>query len=234
MSQLLDDVCCARFPLAALAALAGVRCARGVMVLPDGGHVWLRWPAGDEAVLRAVLPIAGLEMYVRREGSWYRLGCRLPVSGPPGEGRPLDQVLLPAPVRPLAVPSDVLRPMALRLVRDGQARPATALACSLAVLRCWADQATTWQLAAVRGARHGDRVLLLGQPLPPLPTQDCYWGRRVLVPLGFRPEPALPESALAAAIGLEDNEMALVGEAQVEVLGLDLFRPLTRAGVRLA
>jgi len=235
MTVPLQEVCCARLARTHLAALASARCADTVTALPDGDDLWLRWRAGDEAMLRLVLPLPGATLFVQREGRWYPLGSRLPVQGPPaGTGQRLDQVIVPAPVRP--VPADVptLRPLPLRLVRDRSARPTSGMRTTLAVLAPWADDATSAQLSSLRAALAGERVLLLGARQPLLPNSTRLWGRRLLTPLGFCPEPAWPEKTLCEALGIAGDDLALLDETGVEVLPADALQPLTRAAVRLA
>lgn len=235
MTTPLDNVSRARLPLAALPALARLRCLPGVTLRVDGDRAWLHWPAGDERVLRSVLPLAGVELYECRDGLWYSPGRHLPAFDVPADdrGQPLDRVLFPAPVEPEPTPVPSLRPESLRLVRDARPRPATALRCTLPDLARWAETATTAGLSALAAARSGDRVLLLGRPLPALPG-GRLWGERLLVPLGFRPEPALPEATLLEALGVADDGLVVLGAEAAEVLPRAAFAPLTRAGVRLA
>jgi hypothetical protein len=127
----------------------------------------------------------------------------------------------------------------LGLAREGRERPATALCCPLAELDRWAEGATARRLTTLEAAYcpapgGAARVLLLGERLPPLAGGERFWGRAVLAPLGWRPEPALGEAALRAALGLKDEEIALLRPEGVEVVPRAAFRPLTRAGIRLA
>lgn len=55
-----------------------------------------------------------------------------------------------------------------------------------------------------------------------------------MTPLGFRPEPLLPEAMLASALALNPDEIALVHSEGMEVIPAEAFAPLSRAGVRLA
>ncbi|MBL8792503.1 MAG: hypothetical protein JNM56_01220 [Planctomycetia bacterium] len=235
MTVSLHEVCCARLARTHLAALASARCADDVTALPDGNDLWLHWRAGDEAMLRLVLPLPGVALFAQRAGRWYPLGSRLPVQGPPaGTGQRLDQFIVPAPARP--VPADVptLRPLPLRLVRDRSARPTSGMWTTLAVLAPWAEDATSAQLSGLRAALAGERVFLLGQQLPLLPDSARLWGRRLLAPLGYRPEPAWPEKTLLEALGIATDDLALLDETGVEVLPAEALQPLTRAAVRLA
>ncbi len=241
MASPLDDVCCARLPAAALAHLGALRVRTDVRVLAQSGELWLRWPAGDEDVLHRVLAVRGAEVFARRDGLWYAPGRSLPTFGVPDElQQTLLHLLAPEPVRPegrISNPS-YGAPVRLGLARDDTARPAAALCCELADLERWADGVTSRRLAALEAAYcpapDGPRVLLLGGRLPPLPAGERFWGRAVLAPLGWRPEPALGEAALRAALDLQDEEIALVRAEGVEVVSRGAFRPLTRAGIRLA
>jgi hypothetical protein len=153
---------------------------------------------------------------------------------PDQEGEPLARLLVPEAVEPEVGNDSLPPPAGLHLVRGECPQPAAALLCTLATLQRWADQATSRQLAALRVARCGDQALVLGSPLPAVANGRRYWGRRVLVPLGWRPEPDLAEPALIAALELGDQEIALWQDEGIEVLPSDPLAPLTRAGLRLA
>ena len=240
MASPLDDVCCARLPAAALAHLGALRVRTDVRVLARGDELWLRWPAGDEDVLHRVLAVRGAEVFARRDGLWYRPGRSLPAFGVPDElPQTFLHLLAPEPVAlegRIGNPS--YSPVRLALTRDDTARPAAALCCALAGLDRWAEGATARRLAGLEAAycptAGRPRVLLLGERLPPLPAGERFWGRSVLAPLGWRPEPALGEAALRDALGTQSDEIALLRQEGVEVVPRSAFRPLTRAGIRLA
>jgi hypothetical protein len=205
----LYEVCRANLPREALPALAGLRGRPGVEVTLADERAWVSWTEGDEAVLRRVLPVAGVELYVHRDGRWHRFGHHLPAFGalPAGEAQPLDRVLFPASVQPLPPPALAYQPVALRLARDHRPRQASAGAYDLAELTAWAEAVPTPRLKGLTAARSGRRMLLLGERQPPQTNGERFWGERVLVPLGYRPEPALPESALRSALGAEEEEL---------------------------
>jgi hypothetical protein len=231
-----EDRCCACLPKSGLPHLADLRNHREVCVQVVEDRAWLWWPAGEDGVLHRVLAVAGVELFTRRGGLWYRPGQRLPSFHVPSEERaqPLLAVLTPAPVRTEDSWPDLFQPLPLGLVRDDRPRAATALLCRMAELAHWADHATTMQLASLLAAQCDGEVLLLGPKLPVLRESKRFWGRSVLIPLGFRTEPALAESALREALGLQGEEIGLLTNAGVEVISRTVFAPLTRAGVRLA
>jgi hypothetical protein len=236
MSAPLAEVCCACFPAGELAALAEVRCVSGVRVALAGGRAWLRWQPGDDRVLRRVLPIRGVQLYFLHANRWHRFGHHLPAFDFPIqlEYRPLDEVLIPAPVEPIAAPAWDCAPFVLALARDDRPRPTAALACALVDLASWADGMPAVRLAELHAAQLEGRVLLLGKRLPLLPVSERFWGQRVLVPLGFRLDPSLPETFVLRALGLNDDELLLIRAEKCEVLSRSVFEPLTRAGLLLA
>jgi hypothetical protein len=230
------EVSAARLPAGHLPALAPVRDRAEVRVHLAGGVAWVRWPAGQKDVVRCLLPVPGVAFFTRRDGLWSRFGSRLPTEEcpPADDGRPVAAVLVPARVTPVAPEAGSWSPVVLRVVRGGEPKPAAALLCRVVELAKWADTATTAELAAVRAARCGDRAVLLGAKLPPIPSGTRFWGGDLLVPVGFRPDPELPPAALRAAAGATLEELVLLTEDGAELIPRVALEPLTRAGLRLA
>jgi hypothetical protein len=210
MASLLDDVCCACLPADALGRLATLRTHAGIRVRLAGDRVWLWWTAGDTAVLERVLALHGAEVFAPHGDRWYRPGQHLPAFEVPAESetRPLVQVLTPDFVRAESGQPRV-DSVALGLVRDDQPRAAAALCCHLSDLAGWAERATSKQLAALEAIHAGESVLLRGSRLPPLAAGQRYWGRAILIPLGFRFRLDLSEGVLREALRLQAHEIAL-------------------------
>jgi hypothetical protein len=235
VNAVLAEVCCACVPAASLVRLAPLRVRAGIRVRLVGECAWLWWTAGDEVVLQCVLAVRDVEIFERREGRWHRLGRRIPAFDVPddAEARPLLHVLTPSLVQAESG-TPAFEPMRLTLVRDDRPRVASALCCTLSDLSVWAEGATSKQLESLQAVRAGARVLLRGERLPILSANQRYWGRTILTPLGFRPQPELPDGALREALRLRNQEIALLAEDGFEAIDGQLFQPLTRAGVRLA
>lgn len=235
MHHPLDDVSCARLPSDALPRLAPLRCTPGVQAAKTPDALWLRWEPGADRVLRSVLPLHGAELFAVRHGRWHRFGQALPAFDFPADldFQPLYQLLFPAPVQPLPATDAKARPVRLQLRTDETARPTTALCCLLSCFIAWADTVPSFRLTTLRGAVRGERLLVLGDRLPLL-DGERFWGRAVLVPLGLIPDPALPESALRTAAGVDGADLLVLRPEGGEVVPGDVLGPLSRAGPRLA
>jgi hypothetical protein len=230
------DVAAARLAVEYLTALAPVRDQHGVRVHTDCESAWVRWLAGNADVVRCLLPVPGVVFFTQREGLWFRFGSRLPTAETPpsGDGHSVSSVLFPSRFEPLVPGTQTRSPVRLGLVRGGEPKGATALACGLTDLTRWSDIATTRELVAVRAARCGNRAVLLGSRLPAVASGTRFFGTDLLVPVGFRPEPDLPPAAIRAALGADDGELVLFDHDGAELIPEAAFEPLTRAGVRTA
>ncbi len=230
-----DEVCGASLPATALLLLASLRTEPTLRVAQADGVLWLRWSPGRMAVVRALLPLTGVQLYVQREPHWHRRGAALPAWDFPAtlDFQPLDRVLFPAPMKPIPTPTTQLQPCRLSVRADDEPRATTALFCPAEALLPWADTVPSVQLRKLRAAVLGGRLLVIGDALPLLPQGQRCWGRRVLLPLGARPDPDLPESALIEAAGLADDEILLYRDDVWEAVPTTCLEPLTRAGLRL-
>jgi MoxR-vWA-beta-propeller ternary system domain bpX2 len=237
MPHELSQVGCASLPGEALSELGDLRRVPGLRVTLHGDRAWLEWPAGDDVVLRRVMPIVGSVLYVRRGPHWHRLGESLPTFGLPIDGMepiPLDRAVVPQPIHPEPPAGSPPVPVSLRLERDDRPRPARALRCRLEPLAAWAELAPSSGFRGLIAAWQEDDVLVVGTGLPVVEGAERFWGNRVLIPLGYRPEPTLAEPALSRAMGIPEQSLALLTLEGVETIPLTALGPLSRAGVRLA
>src|ERR1700722_12890319 len=115
MPSPLDEICCACVPTEALSLLASLRCEPGLRASVTERGTWLRWDAGNERVLQAVMPIHGVELFSFHAGRWHRFGQTLPAFDFPGnlDYQPLAHVLFPTPVQPIVAPTANWQPLRL-------------------------------------------------------------------------------------------------------------------------
>jgi MoxR-vWA-beta-propeller ternary system domain bpX2 len=236
MLPVFDDVACASLPPDALPLLAPLRCEPGLHVAHEANRLWLRFEAGSERVLRAVLPLRGVELFAFRDGTWRRFGQSLPAFDFPRHPRfePLFQALVPAPVLPIAPGAAPVMPFRLSLVPDDRPRPTTAVLCSLTAIASWAGGVSRYRLERLHAIMRQRQVLIFGDKLPLVADGVRLWGKLVLVPLGWRPEPDLPEGDLREAAGVAAEEVLLLQHDRIEALPRTALARLSRASLRLA
>jgi MoxR-vWA-beta-propeller ternary system domain bpX2 len=247
-----EEIRCASFRADDLRVLADLRGRGEIRVMLAGDRAWVCWPTDSGMILDIlvgrILPLEGVELFTERGGRWYRLWDHLPAFGVPfrdgDDGVLLDRLLIPDKLSAQRPERRISGPLRVGLVRDEAARPATAMRCSFRVLFVWADQATTSQLSCLQGAwrkaSDGEgqvaEAFVLGSPgkLPLLPESMRYWGTDLLVPLGFRADPDLPQGAIRRVVGAGEGDLVVLDEEGFELIAWDAFKPLDRAGVRLA
>lgn len=230
-----ESATCARLPAASLAALASLRALPDVRVALTGEIAWVHWRPGNAAALRRIHPLPGCVLHEKKQGLWHRAGERLPcVDGPPEAGLlPLASAIPVPPIAAIASAA-IPPPVTLTLVASEEPRPTSGMLASIEALATLAASATTAQLTALRAARAGTLVLVLGAKIPVVPGGERLHGARLLVPLGFRAEPALPEAELLLALGVSRGELLVLRASGAEIVPESALRPLTRAGLRLA
>jgi hypothetical protein len=254
MTPSLKDICSATIRVEDLPVLAELRDRSEIRVSIAGDRAWIWWKPETEAMqailIKWILPLPGVELFTERGGRWYRWGRHLPAFGvavpDDRRGVSLERILLPRPVsaqRPQGLRRERMR---VGIVRDQrcQSRAATAVSCRLSELHAWTEESTSAQFAGLTAAwtdgpfdeRGEAEVLILGRNrlLPALPAGVRCWGTDVLVPLGFRADPDLAEPAIKGAVGAGPNDLVVLRPDGFEVIARAIFKPLDRAGVRLA
>lgn len=233
MTHALAEAGCARMPRSQLGRLSVLRARADVRAVVELERVWVFWAAPDVELAAWLLSLPGVELLRQGRHWWQALQGSLPIFDipDPETGKRLSSLLFPAPVDPIPAGQHVWRPVAIRLVRDEQPRPTTALLLTLDVFARWVEDAPSHALAGLLSARHQEKVLLRGR-LPPL-DGERYWGERVLTPAGYRVEPLLSEGVLAQALRLGDEDVTLLSDEGGELLPAGAFGLVTRAGVRL-
>lgn len=231
MRSILADAGLARIPVPALALAGRFRGSGRIRAYLDGSTVWLRFDAPAPDIVSALLPAPGAVFYGQAGKHWRRCGSLIDAQVPVDGYAPIESIIFPA-AAPAPEPAPGLpAPVPLQLAPSDRPEPASALLCKAADVATWAALAPELQFGGLWAARAGGAVLLLGDALPPIEGRR-FWGGRVLLPLGLRASPDLPESALAEVLAVPEQCIALLDES-LELIPLSVFAPLSRASARL-
>jgi hypothetical protein len=203
--------------------------------LPD--RIWLRGPAQDEELDRRLAAMPATErFYVLGDGQLQPVTSQLPMGWlPTGAWVPLRQWLaVQLPAAGLGGQSDQCVPMVL--VRSARPTNASVL---LTTLDCWAAYAVEapqvrldrWRFAVADDGR----VIICGQPLPPLPGSRWVDREGIAVPAGWHWSPPVEPSIVRAVFRLQPGDLALwqTDGTWQRILAAD-FVPASRAAVRVS
>ncbi len=234
MSLPVDRASCCRVPRGSLGELGSLRALDDVRVALDGELAWVHFRQGNRVALERLLVVRESELYSRGEdGLWRRVGERLPCFEVKEGGVALRDLLPLPPVIVAPSGTGVTGQVVPRLAFSDEPRDTTAMLCSLEALGRWAETAPASEIEALRSARAGTLVLVLGAPPPALTGAERFWGERVLVPLGRRLEPALREEEIRVAAGAAQGDIIIARETGFELVPENVLAALSRASVRL-
>jgi len=233
MPGVLHNATLAQVHAADLSRLGPLRGAPGLTVRMDGQTGWVRWHSADAAVVMALLPAPGAQFFERRDGQWLPCGKLIAADNIPQDGFvPLEGVLVPQAAHRQPVVPATIAPVRFDTVRSAQLRACTAVVCTPAAVANWAALAPDAEIARLAACRSGGLVLVIGDNPPMLAGGERFWGDRVLLPLGWRAQPDLPESSLCEAAGVGTDEILLWRNGANFVPRKSLVA-LTRAAARL-
>jgi len=219
------------------AAVAGLRLASGVEVAESDGRVWLRGPAASQSLGATLQQLPALARYEVKGNRLRKLESRIPSDALPSlSWQPLKTWLQVE--RPCEQTVSANRPgfsaVRIRLVRSTEEREPNLLLTSLDGWHEFAISAPEIRLRPLRFAVNADaRVLIQGEPLPPLQGRQFVVEANVAVPAGFTWQPAVSSAVLARLLGAREGELAVLYEDGTCVrLQAEQFVSASRAAVR--
>jgi hypothetical protein len=219
------------------AAIAGLRLTSGVEIAETDGNVWLRGPAANQSLAATLQQLPALARYEVKGNRLRKLESRIPSDALPSlSWQPLRTWMQVERPRAQAVSEN--RPefsaVRIRLVRSTEEREPNLLLTSLDDWHEFAISAPEIRLRPLRFAVNTDaRVLIQGEPLPPLQGRKFVVEANVAVPAGFTWRPAVSSAVLSRLLGARASELAMLYEDGTCVrLPSEQFVAATRAAVR--
>jgi hypothetical protein len=203
----------ARFGADEASAVSLLRLHADIRACAVNDEIWIRGDRCDAAMDRVLLRLAPRARYqIQQDGTLIPFGCLLPTAQlPAAEWKPIGEFLaVQQPVAALSGAVGTRTP--LQLLRDGREREATLLLASMQDWAGYVQTAPMVRLRALRFAATFDQVLIWGQPLPPLAGCRCFEDGGIIVPCGFRWEPAIDAASVRGVLGLHEDDLAMFSE----------------------
>lgn len=177
--------------------LGAVRHWQNLKLATDGQLYWLKDLTEMQANSPEVKTIPSVQVYYTQEGKLFKQGSLLPSQFIPSLlWTPIERAI------PLELPSinpnyfHAPQPVEMRLVASDQEQPAFALWTEKQWLRRYLKTAAAARLRPLAWILVGDRPLILGEPLLPLPGQVFWRSGAFLLPAGYALELAIAQNAL--------------------------------------
>lgn len=172
-------------------ALAAVRCFPQLQAAIHNGEIWLRGiPVAGETDLR-IRQLPGIHTYVADDkGRLFPLGKPTPVMALPELDWQLLQDFLPVTLPVSGMPVVLHAQASVGLAPFNINEVPNALLTSLANWKAYAETAPAIRLQQTKfAADSGDDVLILGDPLPPLPGKALVQRSLLIFPAGWHLDP---------------------------------------------
>lgn len=234
MSERPNGPWAASLPVSAAHSIARLRLTPGISAAVGSGALWLRGEHGDDTTREAVRQVAPTTMYgIGRDEMLTRIGERLPsLRLPHLSWTPIAEFVRVTIPQSLLAGAREGRAM-LTLTPSEHARPANALLTSLRHFAAWSDDAPDFRFRPLRYAASGDRVLVIGEPVPSIDGLRLYEVEGLCIPCGFATAPAIDAASLRMILALGAGDIALFEVDRWHLIPADVLVPVSRSSVRL-
>lgn len=216
-------------------ALGPIRCLQGLQVAADASGIWLRGiPVGDLPMGIQQLP--ALHTYwLDGEDRLFPLKRSTPVCKLPDLlWQPLA-VFIPVSLPVSGLPGKLAEPYFPRLTATNIVKKAEGLQTSLHLWKQYVVDAPLVRLQPLRfAASRQHQVLVIGEPLPPLPGAVFWMQGNLLIPAGYNFDPPLA-GVLASEVlaGEGDGVLLFDKDGSWQRIASDHIIPASRSAVRL-
>ena len=216
-------------------ALGPLRRIEGAEVHESDESIWVRGTWLDDALEVRLRATPGAERYrVLPDGQLVASEARVPKGQlPEGQWQPLHR-WLGVTLAQAEFAAEVPNRIELQLVRAATEHPISMLETTIDAWRRWATDAPQLRLKPLHFAASADgRILVRGEPLPPLPGKRYAVADGIAVPAGWTWHPAIDTATVRSILGLESSELTLLRpDGPWEVVDERDFARARRSAVR--
>jgi hypothetical protein len=217
-------------------ALASVRCMPGLQVAVDEGIIWVRGIAAAAKPELAIQQLPSIHTYkLDDENRLFPIGNVTPVGTLKSlKWQPIRE-LITVELPPSAMPGRLGKKHEVRLTPSSREEKTDALITDLEIWHEYAENAPVVRLKPTRFAvSANNKVLIIGDPLPPLPGKAYSLRNNNLLPAGYDFDPPVVGSLIAASLNSSKDSLLLFNiDGSCEHIPLSSFVVSSRSAVRL-
>jgi hypothetical protein len=217
-------------------SLGAVRCMQDLQTALAENKIWLRGSNASAVPDAALLKLPLKKTFLLDgQNNLFLNGAATPTEKLPAlDWHPIASFInVEAPVSSL--PGKSTDKVNIRLKASSTTQPGVALLTNLKMWKAFAENAAEARLHAVRFAVSGnEEVLIIGNPLPPLPGQEYWSHENILLPSGYDFEFTILAKLVSQKIHADEDGIILfdtTGEWQR--IPTSFFIPATRSAIRL-
>ncbi len=168
-------------------ALSDVRCFPGLRIAEFEGQLWLRGiPASEKPDLKIRKLPAVISYFLDHENRLFPCDSLTPAKKLPGVIWISLQEFLTVRLPVAAMPGIIKEKALIQLYPLDQPEKGNALLTSLTQWKAYAEAAAEVRLEKIQFAvSDNDEVVLIGDPLPPIPGKEFYIRDFILLPCGY-------------------------------------------------
>jgi hypothetical protein len=224
------------FNKADVASLGKVRCTAGLLAAVKDDSIWLRgvMDLPDMDIKIKQLP-AKQTFYIDENELLFAPGTVTPVDQMPQlDWQPLNS-FLPVEIPVAALPGQVTALAKIQLIPSENSQAGSALLTSLQVWKSYAETAPGSRLQRLRFAVAADNeVLIMGNPLPPLPGKEYWSCNNILLPNGYQFEIPMMANFINEKFNAQHQSVLLFDvDGSWQLIDNNFFVPAKRSAVRL-
>lgn len=217
-------------------ALGDVRCFPGLRIAEHEGLLWIRGiPVSGNPDLKIRQLPAFTTYFLDNENRLFPVHSLTPTGKLPEKTWIPLQEFLPVALPLAALPGELKEKKAVRLIPSDKIEKGNALVITLAQWKAYAEKAPGIRLEKTRFAvSEDDRVIVISDPLIPVPGKEYHLRATLLLPCGYDFDPPVISGLLSNKLNPAQDCLLLFSvEGHWEKIPLKNFVQGKRSAVRL-
>lgn len=215
--------------------LANLRCEDDLLVADHKEEVWIRGISTSDFLTSPTRLLPTLKTFtLDQEGYLFTVGAKTPTEKLQDLKWYSISQYCSVDLPTSAMPAKVKSLYEVTLVASQKARETSALLTTLKVFKEYAEAASEIRLKAIRFAvSEKDEVLIMGNPLPPIPGKEYWKEDKLLLPAGLEFEIPVVSKLIGGKINAGNSYLLFHTSGRYETIPPGEFVEGSRSAIRL-